>query len=97
MFLIEHLPKEASPIISVEPIGYVPQIVKQIENNLKTSMTKLWLPSQVLRRGTRDINDDILVHSFGSSCPLKRVNLVLADPSTGSMFTFIYLIPIIHI
>lgn len=76
MFLIERLPKESSPVASIEPIGYVPRVVKQIEDSLKESISRMWLPSEVLNFGTRDICNGIIVNSFGNSCPLDGVRLV---------------------
>ncbi|CAG9762881.1 unnamed protein product [Ceutorhynchus assimilis] len=64
MFLLEHLPKESSTLIE-EPIGYVPKIIKQIENSLKEDLGRFWLPSEVCDRG------------FGHCSPIDCVDLIV--------------------
>uniref|UniRef100_A0AAR5Q7B7 Coiled-coil domain-containing protein 22 homolog n=2 Tax=Dendroctonus ponderosae TaxID=77166 RepID=A0AAR5Q7B7_DENPD len=82
MFLLERLPKEANAAASAEPIGYVPKVVKQIEDTLRHSLTKMWIPSEALHFGARPIEHGFLVNSFGNSVPLHGINLIVADETT---------------
>lgn len=79
MFLLERLPKEQSPTASTEPLGYVPRTVKQIEDQLRLALNQIWLPSEALYNGTRITKKGVVVNSFGSSCPVETVKLIVAN------------------
>lgn len=79
MFLIERLPRETIKMIPIEQTGYVPRIVKKIEENVKSSLRQMWIPSSLLRYGVRECDGGYLVNSLGNSCPLQTVNLVIPD------------------
>ncbi|KAJ3657680.1 hypothetical protein Zmor_009467 [Zophobas morio] len=74
MFLVERLPREASKVAHVEQTGYVPTLVKEIEQKVRGSLQQVWVPSCVLRNGFRR-NEGLFFHSFGNCRPLKGVKL----------------------
>ncbi|XP_050307884.1 coiled-coil domain-containing protein 22 homolog isoform X2 [Anthonomus grandis grandis] len=78
-FLLERLPKESNNAESQEPIGYVPKIVKQIEDRLQQALSKTWLPSHILHYGVRPIEDGYIVNSFGNSAPIDTVSLIIPE------------------
>ncbi|VEN43255.1 unnamed protein product [Callosobruchus maculatus] len=58
MFLIERLPREANKTVApIEQTGYVPRLVKSIEENLRESLTQFWVPSFFLKNGIRTCGD----------------------------------------
>ncbi|XP_018580090.1 coiled-coil domain-containing protein 22 homolog [Anoplophora glabripennis] len=79
MFLIERLPRETIKTIPIEQTGYVPRIVKKIEENVKNSLKQMWIPSSLLHFGIRECDGGYLVNSLGNSCPLQTTNLVIPD------------------
>lgn len=81
MFLIERLPREASKTIPIEQTGYVPRIVKGIDEKVRESLKQMWIPSSLLSKGVRECNGGFLVHSLGNSCPVETVNLAVPDSS----------------
>ncbi|KAL1505476.1 hypothetical protein ABEB36_005040 [Hypothenemus hampei] len=83
MFLLERLPKGSHPSVSLEPVGYVPKVIKQIEDNLNLSLNKMWLPTEVLCQGIRETDHGIIVHSLGNSFPIDIVKLVVPDEDTN--------------
>ncbi|CAH1959135.1 unnamed protein product [Acanthoscelides obtectus] len=83
MFLIERLPREESKTVApIEQTGYVPRLVKYIEENLKESLNQLWVPSFFLKNGIRTCGDGEIVNSFGNCRPLETICLDIPDPST---------------
>ncbi|XP_050507109.1 coiled-coil domain-containing protein 22 [Diabrotica virgifera virgifera] len=82
MFLIERLPKETAKNIPIEQAGYVPRIVKSLEENIKLSLSKPWLPSCFLRQGARETSNRYLIHSMSSSCPLRTQKLDIPSSKT---------------
>lgn len=84
MFLIERLPRDANKTIQIEQTGYVPKLVKKIEENLKTSLKQMWLPSSLFPNGVRECDSQSLVNSFGNCAPLKSVNLNIPDTSKNT-------------
>ncbi|CAH1159319.1 unnamed protein product [Phaedon cochleariae] len=79
MFLIERIPRETHKSIPIEQTGYVPRLVRTIEENIKNSMRQMWIPSCYIRRGIREIDGGYIVNSMSSSCPLQSINLVIPD------------------
>ncbi|KAF7266793.1 coiled-coil domain-containing protein 22 homolog isoform X2 [Rhynchophorus ferrugineus] len=79
MFLIERLPKEASPIVTLEPTGYASRSLKEIQTSLRNYFSSMWLPTALLQNGTREYTDEILVNSFGGSCPVESINLLSSN------------------
>ncbi|KAJ8949666.1 hypothetical protein NQ314_008127 [Rhamnusium bicolor] len=79
MFLIERLPRETIKTIPIEQTGYVPRIVKIIEENIKDSLRQMWIPSSLLSSGVREYDGGYLVNSQGNSCPLQTENLNIPD------------------
>ncbi|XP_060530609.1 coiled-coil domain-containing protein 22 homolog isoform X2 [Cylas formicarius] len=75
MFLIERLPKESTQVTQIEPTGYVPKTIKQIEASLRESLIKHWLPTEAINLGIRPCVNGYVVSSFGHSCPLKAVDI----------------------
>ncbi|CAG9856761.1 unnamed protein product [Phyllotreta striolata] len=71
MFLIERLPREPIKTNTVEQLGYVPRIVKSLEENIKDSLSKTWVPSCVLKQGVRKTSNGYIVNSLGGSCSLR--------------------------
>lgn len=82
MFLIERLPRESSRTVPIEQTGYVPRIVKAIEENLRESLKQMWIPSCFLHKGIREYDKSYLVHSLGNSGPLETVQLDIPDSRT---------------
>ncbi|VEN41451.1 unnamed protein product [Callosobruchus maculatus] len=81
MFLIERLPREANKTVApIEQTGYVPRLVKSIEENLRESLTQFWVPSFFLKNGIRTCGDVEMVNSLGNSRPLETVTLDIPDP-----------------
>ncbi|KAJ8946713.1 hypothetical protein NQ318_006971 [Aromia moschata] len=75
MFLIERLPRESIKNIPAEEMGYVPKIIKIIEDKIKDTVRQVWIPSSLLKYGIREYDGGYLVNSLGNSCPLLNENL----------------------
>ncbi|CAH1106385.1 unnamed protein product [Psylliodes chrysocephalus] len=82
IFLIERLPRETIKTVSVEQIGYVSRIVKTLEDNIKESLSKTWVPSCFLRQGVRETSQGYIVNSLGDSCSLRTEKLDIPDSRT---------------
>ncbi|KAJ8966464.1 hypothetical protein NQ317_011451 [Molorchus minor] len=76
MFLIERLPREAHKTIPIEQTGYVPRIVKNIENGIKESLRQIY--------GIRELDNGYLVNSLGNSCPLRSRRLDIPDTKNNA-------------
>ncbi|KAJ8919437.1 hypothetical protein NQ315_016535 [Exocentrus adspersus] len=79
MFLIERLSRETIKTAPVEQTGYVPRLVKKIEENVKKSLTQTWIPSSLIHYGVRECDGGYTVSSFGNCCPLYTVPLAIPD------------------
>ncbi|CAH0560840.1 unnamed protein product [Brassicogethes aeneus] len=79
MFLIERLPRDTNKATQIEQTGYVPKLVKRIEDSLRLSFKQTWLPSSLFNNGVRHCEDDVIVQTLGNCAPLKAVNLQIPD------------------
>ncbi|XP_065158539.1 coiled-coil domain-containing protein 22 homolog [Atheta coriaria] len=70
MFLIERLPRENSKVAVTETIGYVPMLVKEIEDKVRLALCQTWIPPGLLQSGARIVNGLVLQQSFSNSIPL---------------------------
>ncbi|XP_066257152.1 coiled-coil domain-containing protein 22 homolog [Euwallacea similis] len=84
MFLLERLPKEPGPVALIEPMGYVPRIVEQIEKSLKLSLGQMWLPVEVLDKGLRINNQGMFVNSFGYNSTIDWIKLLVPHENNSS-------------
>jgi hypothetical protein len=75
MFLVERLPRDTSKIAHVEQTGYLPTLVKEIEQKVKRSLQQFWVPSCVLHNGYRKNETGYFFHSLGDSKPLHSKKL----------------------
>ncbi|KAB0799648.1 hypothetical protein PPYR_07528 [Photinus pyralis] len=66
MFLVERLPRETHKTVTDE-LGYVPRLVKKIEETIRLNLEKPWVPCDLLRQGVRDCGSVDLKLDFGHS------------------------------
>lgn len=79
MFLIERLPRDSTKIAATEEVGYAPKLVKEIEQSVRLSLQKPWVPATLLKNGTRDCGNTYIRQSYGPSRPLHTVGLQIPD------------------
>ncbi|KAF5285613.1 hypothetical protein FQR65_LT13094 [Abscondita terminalis] len=79
MFLVERLPREAHKTTSATELGYIPKLVKNIEEKLRLSLEKPWLPADFLKHGTRECKKFDLKHDFGYGHSLQTENVEIPD------------------
>ncbi|KAI4464089.1 jm1 protein [Holotrichia oblita] len=82
MFLLERLPRETDTDIPIQQTGYVYNLTKRIEEKVKLSLNKKWIPTSFLRHGIRQCRTDYLKSSYISTYPLRTENVKV--PSTQS-------------
>lgn len=75
MFLLERLPREADADIPIQQTGYVYNLTKRIEEKVKLSLEKKWIPTSFLRHGIRQCRTDYLKSSYISTYPLRTENV----------------------
>lgn len=80
MFLIERLPRDTSKATAVVQTGYVPKLLKELDENLQLYLKHLWIPSSLLYNGIREHkSSSYSVHSFGNGVPLISESLLISD------------------
>lgn len=84
MFLIERLPRESNKTVPIEQTGYVPRIVKILEENLRESLKEMWIPSCLLHKGIRECDKGYIVHSLGCSSLLETAHLDIPNSKTDN-------------
>lgn len=78
MFLIERIPRDPVKTATTVPMGYVPRLLKEIDDNLKWQMKHLWVPASMLNNGIREHDESSFsIHSFGNSVPLMSKHLTI--------------------
>lgn len=85
MFLIERLPRDSVKSTGgAEVVGFVPRLIKDIEESVRISLQKPWIPTTVLKDGVRDCGGKFIRQSFGNALPLQTVELEV--PKTLEFF-----------
>ncbi|KAF2884096.1 hypothetical protein ILUMI_22064 [Ignelater luminosus] len=85
MFLVERLPRDTSKTTVSEELGYVPRLIKEIENRIKLSFEKPWVPNCLLKDGMRDCGNTQLRQDFSHGFPLQTENIRI--PSTQGNYS----------
>ncbi|KAK5643290.1 hypothetical protein RI129_007135 [Pyrocoelia pectoralis] len=83
MFLVERLPRETHKTVTDE-LGYVPRLMKKIEEKIRLSLEKPWVPCDFLKYGVRDCGNIDLKQDFGHSSSLLSQNIQIPNLQQGT-------------
>ncbi|KAF5302283.1 hypothetical protein FQA39_LY10322 [Lamprigera yunnana] len=79
MFLVERLPRETHKLAVNTELGYVPKLVKKIEESIRLSLEKLWVPSVFLKDGIRNCGSTDLKLDFSSGHNLQTESIYIPN------------------
>ncbi|KAK4886403.1 hypothetical protein RN001_002674 [Aquatica leii] len=79
MFLVERLPREVHKSTVSTELGYVPKLVKKIDESVRLNLEKPWVPSEFLKFGSRDCKKMVLKQDFGYGHNLQSEIIQIPD------------------